>query len=472
MFKLFSVHSILISLSLFTLSQAQSTPIYKIRSISPVSRDNHLQSAQLRSAAIPEAQFSLPISGRSKRRGVKTHLLEVLRHAITGERKGGSTTALAASNFDTEYLVNITIGGSQFSMVMDTGSSDLWVPTTNFTCVNLTSQVVSQEECLFGPLFNPSSSKSFQSVPDVNFKILYGGGEFVTGTAGKDTVTIAGMTVPGQEFGVVDRATWFGDGINSGTFGLAYPLLTSVYPGTDSSNDFFPSAAAYTPFPFTAVKKGILKAPFFSIALNRGTFQQETQDAFDPNFGFLSFGGMPPVPVTKISTVAPIQGYDITTFTPSNTTNATSLFYTVDIQEFAFAGSNLTNSTFNNNVMFDTGATLSFLPTFIADAFAAAVNPPGQFDPNQGAYVTSCDAVVPEFYVRIHDTTFTVDPRDNILPLGTDEDGNEVCMLGTSDGGSGINGGLFILGDSFLHNVVTTFDIQENEITITQRQNY
>jgi hypothetical protein len=102
------------------------------------------------------------------------------------------------------------------------------------------------------------------------------------GTAAHETVNVGGLTVKGQEIGVVNRAAWFGDGaftlsvrfrkfidsyagINSGLMGLAYPGLTSVFKGTNASADHFPNSNTYDPVPFSAVKKNLIKTPSTSI---------------------------------------------------------------------------------------------------------------------------------------------------------------------------------------------------------------
>lgn len=56
---------------------------------------------------------------------------------------------------------------------------------------------------------------------------------YVCRDVGFDTVTVGGLTVTKQEIGVVNKAAWLGDGINTGLFGLAYPGLTSVYNGSN-----------------------------------------------------------------------------------------------------------------------------------------------------------------------------------------------------------------------------------------------
>lgn len=115
------------------------------------------------------------------------------------------------------------------------------------------------------------------------------------------------------------------------------------------------------------------------------------------------------------------------------------------------------------DIILDTGTTLNYVPTDVADAFAAAFDPPAKFSEDEGLYVTTCNATIPLFTVDIGGTTFTVDQADNIIPLGTtDSKGNELCGSGTtgqfalpfrlqcntddfSDGGPAEEGNIFIL---------------------------
>ena len=79
---------------------------------------------------------------------------------------------------------------------------------------------------------------------------------------GLETITVGGMSVPKQEFGLVTAAAWEGDGINTGLMGLAYPALTSAFKGTDPSKDQFPQTqVTYNPIFFTAVQQGIVSNP-------------------------------------------------------------------------------------------------------------------------------------------------------------------------------------------------------------------
>jgi hypothetical protein len=257
--------------------------------------------------------------------------------------------------------------------------------------------------------------------------------------------------------------------------GLASPNLTSVFEGTDPNNDEFPQTQLpYNSIFFSAVQQGLVSNPFFSIALDRGSFDAENNSLFDPDLGFIAFGGIAPVPVTDTNVTVPIQGYNAATFLPQNASSVTYFYYTVDVESMSFTG-NTDKKAFGttNDIILDTGTTLDYVPTQVADAFAAAFDPPAVFDNDFGLYVVVCTATVPEFTVNIGGVEFTVDPADNLLPLGiSDDDGNALCGSGTTDGGAPEAGNIFILGDTFLHNVVVTFNIETEEVTLTQREPY
>ena len=74
-------------------------------------------------------------------------------------------------------------------MIIDTGSSDLWVAGTSCT----------SSSCRGVTLFNSAQSSTF-TVDPTSFDITYGSGE-ATGSTASDTVTMGGFTVTGQTFG-------------------------------------------------------------------------------------------------------------------------------------------------------------------------------------------------------------------------------------------------------------------------------
>ncbi|KAJ7129914.1 acid protease [Mycena crocata] len=425
-------------------------------------------------AVLPKAEYSVAFTAKAPRRKSKKNALAALR-GHRGHRRptsGGITVAVDGSDFDDEYLTNVTIGGQHFSLIIDTGSSDTWVAQKGFNCFDLDGNPVSSDTCAFGTAgFNPAASRTFRPFPNVSFNITYGDGEFLSGPVGFETVAIGGLSVARQEIGVPTLTAWNGDGINTGLMGLAFPELTSVFNTTDPTKASGANQLPYSPVFMSAVQQKKVKNPFFSVALDRGSFDAQENSPFDPNLGFLSFGGIAPVPVTHTAVTVPVQGYSTTTGLPSSGPGSAFFFYTVDVEAYTFPGSDAV-VTANNNTILDTGTTLNFVPTDVAAAYSAGFEPPAVFHPEFGLYLVDCNATVPAFGVRIGGKTFTVDGRDQIIPAGTDDDGSIICITGTQDGGPDLAGDIFILGDVFLHNVVSTYNPIAGQITLTQRAPY
>ncbi|KAJ7308516.1 acid protease [Mycena albidolilacea] len=449
---------VLASLSVLLLVCAATAEFNIVRHVSHAPRS-------LEPAVIPEAQFVVPITSTAPRRKSKKSNLESLRAFAAPN----NTAVLEGADFDQEYLTEVTVGGQTFTAIVDTGSSDTWLINKDFKCFNLTGFPESTETCGFGSAgFDTNASSTFQSFPKVSFNISYGDGEFLSGGLGFDTVSVGGLTVTQQEIGVPDLAAWNGDGVNSGLIGLAYSGLTSAFNTTDPTKASSKNHIPYDPFFFTAVKQGAVSNPFFSLALNRGALVVNATE--DLNLGFIAFGGMPPVDLDKTAVTVPVQGYSASTGEPSST-DAVFFYYTVDVDAYTFPGSTKV-ATSNNNTILDSGTTLNLVPTKVAKAYNAQFVPKATLDRDSGLYFVDCNATVPAFSVTLGGKVFPIDARDQILDAGTDDDGNTVCITGTQDGGADTPDNVFILGDVFLHNVVSTFNIQTNELTVTRRKKY
>uniref|UniRef100_A0A4X1VLF9 Peptidase A1 domain-containing protein n=1 Tax=Sus scrofa TaxID=9823 RepID=A0A4X1VLF9_PIG len=104
---------------------------------------------------------------------------------------------------DMAYVGNITIGTppQQFSVVFDTGSADLWVP----------SVYCKSKACVTHRSFNPSHSSTFR----------------LPGFLGYDTVWIGSLRTMNQVFGLSQLETGeaFEHGVFDGLLGLGFPSL-------------------------------------------------------------------------------------------------------------------------------------------------------------------------------------------------------------------------------------------------------
>ncbi|CAK5266876.1 unnamed protein product [Mycena citricolor] len=409
-------------------------------------------------AVLPQAVFSAPLHASAPRRQAKTHALSHLVATQSGAKATIPQVSLTGAALDMEYLAQIVVGGQKFDAIVDTGSSDTWLIEDNFVCLNQSGQAQPPAGCNFGAAtYNKTESKTFKAFPNSSFAIVYGDGEYMSGAAMYETVNIGGLSVSSQEMGVVSKASWSGDGLSSGLLGLAYPALTSVRNGTKGP------VMSYDPFFISAVKQHKTMHSYFSLAINRGTTRGEHSNA-EPHLGYLSFGGIAPVPVTSTNVTVPVQGYAVS---PSGSNSSPFSYFAVDIQEYVFPQSANVSSS-NNNTIIDSGTTLNILPAPVAQAYNADI---GTW--RNGSYYVPCNATMPPFSVVLAGKSFSIDPRDQVVRAGTDNvTGEDVCLSGTQSGGEDLGNDIFILGDVFLHNVVATFDVVKNSITFSQRKKY
>jgi hypothetical protein len=143
------------------------------------------------------------------------------------------------------------------------------------------------------------------------------------------------------------------------------------------------------------------------------------------------------VPVTSTSATVPIQGYTV-----KGSKTPLYEFYTVDVAAITFPGSK--NVSTKIAPILDSGTTLAYLPDDVAAAYNAQWKPAATFDADQDIYFVNCNATAPPMSVTIGNATFTVDPRDNILP-SVNPDGSITCISGTQPGGPNTDGNIFIL---------------------------
>ncbi|KAJ7861676.1 aspartic peptidase domain-containing protein [Mycena olivaceomarginata] len=396
-------------------------------------------------SVLPAASHSVAFSKKVPRRKAKVDALSAFRGGVVS-RHTYTTVPLAGSNLDTDYLVNVTIGGQNFSLIIDSGSSDTWVPQAGFSCFNLTGS----------------------PVPQTTFNQTYGTSEYVAGPIALETVSIGGLEVSRQVVPIPDVAAWTGDGILSGILGLAFPNVTSLFDTSDPTMASYTSNhIPYDPFFFTAVKQKKVEHPYFSIALNRPTAEQAETDLYTPNLGLLAFGGIAPVPVIhNTSVTVPVLAYPPT----AAESKRQFLFYTLSIDSYNFPGS--------ENVPEARNAPSATAPPSSTRAPRSTSSPhpsPRELVTIAGLtlYVAQCNATVPQFSVTIGGQAFSMDPRDQLVPFGNDTQGDVTCVLGTqAQGGPDIASDFHLLGDTFLRNVVATFNPIGREITLTQRVAY
>ncbi|KAK5943005.1 hypothetical protein PMZ80_004010 [Knufia obscura] len=429
-----------------------------------------------------------------------------------------ATPLQAASTFlratGASFLAEISFGSQTFLSVVDTGSSDTWIVHSDFTCVDIiTNQTIPRNRCYFGPQYQPGSE--FKRIPDANFNITYGDGEYLTGPVGTLPVTIADIRVPSQQVSLPNLAAWQGDGLTSGIIGLAYPALTANYPGTNPHLDRYCAPGlpkqycnqvVYSSLINTIFFEERLTAPIFALALSR-------DESGTGNGGYLSIGGIPDLNMVGVKNsefastpirILPrddqfryyLMNIDGLVILPAGTPVPNdSRWHAYYAGNFTDVNANLTNSDVgglnstspsnstahapppnmpgvtpgseSTSYILDSGTTLSFFPSGLVGRHASQFRPPATFDPYTGFYFVDCNARIPPLGVKIGGHVFWHNPKDLVKEY---DYAGTTCILGIQD--SRMLGGINILGDTFLDNVLAVFDLGENVIRFAARRDY
>ncbi|KAL9099605.1 MAG: hypothetical protein Q9163_004912 [Psora crenata] len=362
------------------------------------------------------------------------------------------------------FATEVQIGSDTYEMVIDTGSSDTWLPKSGFQCAQPgTGDFLAQSACEFGPLYNQKST--FTPIPDQNFHVTYTDGESLWGTFGTEKVTVAGIEVKNQQIAVVDKAAWYGDTVTSGLLGLAFPAATKAFSGNDYRYNTPATQKVYNPIFTNMYTKGHV-APLFSIALDRN------------QGGLLAFGGLPPVEFNPVFASSPFQLLTTSTSSVEGTSSSSDYtLYTITTDGFDYDNSTASQWSYENfpnpfeqpsdstqlQVIIDTATTLVYLPRGTADAINALFSPPPLYNNNLGYSVINCKAVPPRFGVKIGTETFYINPADMVVNLGSR------CISGVAASGEG---GTSILGHTFLKNVLAVFDVGAQMMRFAARENY
>lgn len=164
---------------------------------------------------------------------VKNHRAGVGMASTKRSTTEGSVST-SPEQYDTEYLANIQIGtpAQTLPMDFDTGSSDLWVFSSDTPSSSISGQAI----------YSPGKSSTASKMDGSTWKISYGDGSSSSGSVYTDLVTIGNLSVQSQ---AVETATqvsseFTADSAMSGLVGLAFSSINTVSP--KAQNTFFDNA--------------------------------------------------------------------------------------------------------------------------------------------------------------------------------------------------------------------------------------
>merc|ERR1711939_491398 len=323
---------------------------------------------------------------------------KTMLQAIEEPLKGGHEVPL--SNFlNAQYFADITLGTppQSFKVVLDTGSSNLWVPSTRCSSI----------ACFLHSKYDAKASSTYKE-NGTEFKIQYGSGS-LEGVISNDVLEIGDLKVKNQDFAesTNEPGLTFAFGKFDGILGLAYDTIAVT--------------GAVPPF-YQMIQQKLLDEPVFSFHM--GT---------DPEGGEAVFGGIDSSHYKGKLDYVPVRR---------------KAYWEVELEKVKFGDETLELE--NTGAAIDTGTSLIALPTDVSEMINKQI---GAKKGYTGQYTVECSTIksLPDLTFYFGGKPYTLTAEDYILQV------QNQCLSAFT--GIDIPGTpLWIIGDVFLRKFYTVYD--------------
>jgi len=317
-----------------------------------------------------------------------------------------------------QFFGDIEIGGQKFTVIFDTGSANLWVPSSSCHWY----------KCWFHNKYDDSKSSTFEK-DGRNFSVQYGSGP-CSGTFNRDSVKIGDLVVANQTFAEVSQ-------LDFGPLNIGFAL--GKFDGILGLG--FRSISQYgIPTPFEAmIQQGLLDEPVFAFSL----------PSTDGASGELTFGGVDKSKFSGELVYVPLSA---------------ETYWQVSLESAKFGGESLVTGP--SKAIVDSGTSMLVGPK---DAVTKIAQAAGAESMMGKEWVVNCSRIdsLPDFTVTLGGgKSFTLSGRDYTMPMQSGG-GSDICLFAFM----GMDmppqvGPMWILGDVFMRKYYTVFDYGNKRVGI------
>lgn len=160
------------------------------------------------------------------------------------DKKDTGSAVTTPEDYDVEYLTPVQIGSpaQTLNLDFDTGSSDLWIYSSETPSSEVNGQAV----------YDPSASNTSAKQAGLSWSISYGDGSSSSGDVYYDTVSIGGLAVTNMavETATTVSSEFTSDNDMDGLLGLGFSNLNTVSP-TQQKTFFDKAKGSLDDFVFT-----------------------------------------------------------------------------------------------------------------------------------------------------------------------------------------------------------------------------
>ncbi|PGH18023.1 vacuolar protease A [Helicocarpus griseus UAMH5409] len=339
------------------------------------------------------------------------HIEEMFKD--TAKASGGHSV-LVDNFLNAQYFSEIALGTppQTFKVVLDTGSSNLWVPSSE--CGSIA--------CYLHNKYDSSASSTYKKNGS-DFAIRYGSGS-LTGFISQDTLRIGDLKVEKQDFAEAtsEPGLAFAFGRFDGILGLGYDSI--------SVNKIVP------PF-YQMMNQKLLDEPVFGFYLGDANKDSDESEA--------TFGGVNKDHYTGDLVKIPLRR---------------KAYWEVDLDAITFGKEKAELD--NTGVILDTGTSLIALPSTLAELLNKEIGAKKSFN---GQYTIDCEKRdgLPDMTFTLTGHNFTIGPYDYILEV----QGSCISSFMGMDFPEPV-GPLAILGDAFLRRYYSVYDLGNNSVGLAK----
>ena len=370
----------------------------------------------------------------------------------SGLQRRDNTVQEALFNGQHLYIANISIGTppQKLSVQLDTGSSDLWVPSIN-------SDLCKSPNCDAWGAFDATASKTLEPLANPgDFYISYGDDSEYQGDYFADTLAIGDSEIKEMTMAVVtDSRNVVGDGTNLDNNGL-------MGIGFDQNQAYVSQNPGAKPFRGVVSQlkaQGLIKTLSYSLWL----------DDIDALTGAILFGGVDTSKYTGDLIAVPMVGWNPRDDYESVDRLAVEMT-AVGVTDSEGKTTTLSDSDYIAPALLDSGTTVSFLPSTLLNPIldaAGAVTDPNYPRPllacnlstSKGSYVFGFGGDSgPKVSIPLSQI---VDDPDPDIPI-VFADGTPACGLLLTEA----EDGRIILGDSFLRSAYVVYHLEAKTIAL------